>query len=35
MTTVNERLVKIEAILFPDEEESSQWTYEELREIID
>jgi hypothetical protein len=33
--SLTERLSKIEALLFPDESESSQWTYEELREIID
>lgn len=33
--SLNERLAKIESLLFPDKEEISQWTYEELREIID
>jgi hypothetical protein len=33
--SLNERLAKIEALLFPEESESvSQWSYEELREII-
>ena len=35
LSELNERLQKIEALLFPDKAKCEYWTYEELRDIID